>query len=94
MPTSDKQSEVETTSGNRGGVLQHPIQRGQEYSLETNWEEAFKVLSSIVSRQMISSDSLVLIAYALRKHVSDEVLFEYMNHVGLNRSKSVQNFMG
>lgn len=62
---------------------------------ETDWKRAFAVLSSLLSRQFISSDCLVLLAYGLEdSDVELEAIKSYMFHVGLNRNKSMSDFMG
>lgn len=90
---------------NRERVQQHSIQPRQtsigssneqvrEDAEGTDWERSFKFLSAALGRQWISSDKLILIAYAIRDHVGDEAMLTYMEHVGLNRDKKIHDFMG
>jgi hypothetical protein len=51
-------------------------------------------LSALTARQFISSDKLVLMAYSLRDLQGEDVLREFVTHAGMNREKSVQDFMG
>ena len=105
MPTSKQEPGVVRVNGNRGGLLVNDVQRSEEIPRGTNafpretdeeasWRHAFRVLSAVLSRQFVSGDLLVLVAYELRDHLSDEAVQEYVEHAGLNRSKIVNNFMG
>jgi hypothetical protein len=105
MPVDDRQAGIERSDGRGGGLLGNDVQRCEEIARsadasfgendeEIRWRQAFRVLSSVLSRQWVSGDLLVLVAYELRDHFPDEVVREYVEHAGLNRSKIAQNFMG
>ena len=105
--SSDKpRSLIGDTRCNRGRVREHSLQSRQEVIRssneqvregheETDWRLAFKVLASCVGKSWFSSDALTLMAYSMvDAGMPEEALKTYMDHVGLNRSKSVHNFMG
>ena len=104
MSTSKEKAGAIQSYGDRGGVREHAVQRGQasvrspdERVREdgpVDWRHAFRVLSALTARQFISSDKLVLMAYSLRDHQGEDVLREFVTHAGMNRDKAIQDFMG
>jgi hypothetical protein len=60
-----------------------------------DWHHAFRVLCAALGKQWVSSDVLVLAGLEMKRAgVSDEVLEEYVLHLGANRTRGVHNFMG
>ena len=109
MSFSDGKTGVVKVDGDRGGMLEHDVQRGQavtrsaEESVRTDdgashgdpdWEQAYKHLSALLGRQFIGGDCLVLIAMDIRHNLGDEEAFVFADHVGLNRPNSIHKFMG
>tara|TARA_B100001123_G_scaffold348512_1_gene397991 strand:+ start:3506 stop:3835 length:330 start_codon:yes stop_codon:yes gene_type:complete len=109
MPISKREAGVVRVNGDRSRVRQYAVQRSQTnvgctnkspgeddgagYG-DTDWENAFKVLSALISKQFVSSDLLRLTAYGLRDLVGEQVAKEFAIHAGLNRDKPTQDFMG
>ena len=109
MPTSNREAAVVRVDGDRSRMRQHDVQRSQTdvggtnkssgeddgaCHGDTDWENAFKILSALISKQFVSSDLLKLTAYGLRDIAGEQVAKEFAIHAGLNRDKSMQNFMG
>ena len=68
---------------------------GTDSSSEVDWHHAFRVLCAALGKQWVSSDVLVLAGLEMKRAgVPDEVLEEYLLHLGANRSRGVHNFMG
>ena len=61
---------------------------------ETDWRQAFRVLSATLSRQMVSGDLLYLVALSIRDNAGVEPAREFAEHVGLNRDRRTHTFMG
>ena len=109
MSFSDGKTGVVRVDGDRSGVRQHDVQHGQTSAGRTDesvraddgascggpdWERAYKHLSALLGRQFIGGDCLVLIAMDIRHNLGDEEAFVFADHVGLNRPKSIHEFMG
>lgn len=63
-------------------------------SSEIDWQHAFKLLAAAYGREMISGDVHYFVARGLKPHVDVEVLKTFCIHVGLNRGKNINDFMG
>jgi hypothetical protein len=94
MSTSKRETGVARSDGNRGGVPELHVQLSSEGGTYPDWERAFAILSASLGKQMISGDALYLIFMSLQSNAGEQVAERFAEHIGLNRSKEVHNFMG
>lgn len=95
MSTGEGETSLERTNGDRSGLPIDPVQRGEgDGPTETDWHYAFQVLSSVIGKQMVQSDLLVLVFRQVQHIAGDEAAESFAIHACLNRSKAVHKFMG
>jgi len=59
-----------------------------------DYERAYKVLAAALGREMIGSGVLYFVVMAVRDHAGEAAARELVDHMGMNRSKGVHDFMG
>ena len=59
-----------------------------------DYELAYKVLAAALGREMISSEVLYFVAQAVKAGAGIDAARVLVDHMGLNRSRGVHNFMG
>jgi len=95
VSSSETKTRVKRRDGDRVRVQLDLIQqRPSDSTEEVDWEHAYKTLSYVIGRQMLSGDLLYLIAAAVVDKEGEKAARVFAECVSAQRDRFTHDFMG